>query len=41
MKKLKAREVVRMWIEIENHRQLSYFISLNPSGGHYVQKQKE
>lgn len=30
-----------MWIETENRRQLSYFIDLNPAGGHYIEEQKE
>ena len=41
MKKLETRELIRMWIEAENRRQLSYFISLNPTGGHYTAEQKE
>ncbi|NIO48342.1 MAG: hypothetical protein GTN73_02715 [Candidatus Aminicenantes bacterium] len=41
MKKLETRELIRMWIEAENRRELSYFISLNPTGGHYTVEQKE
>ena len=28
-------------IEAENRRQLSYFTSLNPTGGHYTAEQKD
>jgi hypothetical protein len=39
--KLSTRSLIRLWIEIENRRQLSYFQGLNPEGGHYTQEQKE
>ena len=39
--KLSTRSLIRLWIEAENHKQLSYFQSLNPKGGHYTQEQKE
>ena len=41
MKKLETRELIRMWIEAENRRQLFYFTNLNPEGGHYTSEQKE
>ncbi len=41
MKELETRELIRMWIEAENRRQLSYFTSLNPTGGHYTAEQKD
>jgi len=39
--KLSTKALIRSWIEVENHKQLSYFQSLNPKGGHYTQEQKE
>ncbi len=39
--KLSTKALVRLWIEIENRKQLSYFQSLNSKGGHYTQEQKE
>jgi len=39
--KLSTRALIRLWIAAENRKQLSYFKSLNPIGGHYTQKQKE
>ncbi|NIM91367.1 MAG: hypothetical protein GTO17_10525 [Candidatus Aminicenantes bacterium] len=41
MNKLETRELIRRWIEAENHEKLMYFISLNPEGGNYTLKQKE
>jgi len=41
MNKLETRELIRMWIEAKNSRQLLYFHDLNPRGGHYSAKQKE
>jgi len=38
---LSTKELIRLWIEEENRKQLSYFRSLNPKGGHYTQEQKE
>jgi len=39
--KLSIKALIRLWIEADNRKQLSYFKSLNPIGGHYTQKQKE
>jgi len=39
--KLSTKTLIRLWIEIENRKHLSYFQSLNLKGGHYTQKQKE
>lgn len=39
--KFSTRTLIRLWIEIENRKQLSYFQSLNPKSGHYTQEQKE
>jgi len=39
--KLSTKALIRMWIEMENRKQLSYFQSLNPKGGHYTKEQKE
>ena len=33
--------LIRLWIEAENRKQLSYFNGLNPDGGHYTAEQKE
>jgi len=38
--KLSTKALIRLWIESENRRKLSYFQSLNPKG-RYTQKQKE
>ncbi len=39
--KLSTRALIRLWIDAENRKQLLYFQSLNPKGGHYTQEQKE
>jgi phage antirepressor YoqD-like protein len=39
--KLSTKALIRLWIETENRKQLLYFKSLNPKGGHYTQEQKE
>ena len=39
--KLSTKALIRLWIEAENRKELSYFQSLNPKGGHYTQEQKE
>jgi len=39
--KLSTKALIRLWIEAENRKQLSYFNSLNPEGGHYTLEQKE
>ena len=39
--KLSTKALIRLWIEAQNRKQLSYFQSLNPKGGHYTQEQKE
>ena len=41
MKKIETRELIRMMIEAENRRQLSYFTSLNPTRRHYTSEQIE
>jgi hypothetical protein len=41
LEKLSTRTLIRLWIEAENRKQLSYFQRLNPKGGHYTQEQKE
>jgi len=38
---LSTKELIRLWIETENRRQLFHFRSLNPNGGHYTKEQKE
>jgi len=39
--KLSTKAVIRLLIEAENSKELSYFQSLNPKGGHYTEEQKE
>ena len=39
--KLSTKALIRLWIESENRKQLSYFNGLNPEGGHYTREQKE
>ena len=39
--KLSSKELIRLCIEAEKRRQLFYFQSLNPKGGHYTQEQRE
>ena len=39
--KLSTKALIRLWIEAENRKQLSYFNGLNPDGGHYTAEQKE
>ena len=38
---LSTKALIRLWIETENRKQLSYFNGLNPDGGHYTAEQKE
>ncbi len=38
--KLSTKALIRLWIVAENHKQLFYFNSLNPDGGHYTKEQK-
>ncbi|MDH4218027.1 MAG: hypothetical protein OEY18_16895 [Candidatus Aminicenantes bacterium] len=38
LEKLSTRTLIRLWIEAENRKQLSYFQRLNPKGGHYTQE---
>ena len=39
--RLSTKALIRLWIEVENRKQLSYFNALNPNGGHYTAEQKE
>ncbi len=39
--KLSTRALIKLWIGVENRKQLLYFRSLNPKGGHYTQEQKK
>ena len=39
--KLSKKALIRLWIEAENRKQLSFFNALNPDGGHYTAEQKE
>jgi len=38
--KLSTKALIRLWIEADNRKQLLYFQSLNPKGGHYTREQK-
>jgi len=38
--KLSTKALIRLWIVAENRKQLFYFNSLNPYGGHYTKEQK-
>ncbi len=39
--KLSTKELIRLYIEVENRKQLFYFNSLNPDGREYSPEQKE
>ena len=39
--KLSTKALIRLWIEAEKRKQLSYFNSLNTNGGQYTSEQKE
>jgi len=39
--KLSTKALIRLWIEAENRRQLSYFNSLNTNRRQYTSEQKE
>ncbi|MFB0565879.1 MAG: hypothetical protein ACETWK_09400 [Candidatus Aminicenantaceae bacterium] len=39
--KLSTKALIRLWIEVQNRKQLLYFQNLNPKGGHYTREQKE
>jgi len=38
---LSTRTLIRLWIKLENEKQLQYFNNLNPKGGNYSIKQRE
>ena len=39
--KLSTKALIRLWIEVENRKQLTYFNSLNKNRGQYTSEQKE
>jgi len=39
--KLSTKALIRLWIEVENRKQLAYFNSLNKNRGQYTSEQKE
>ena len=39
--KLSTKALIRLWIEVENRKQLLYFNNLNPDGGKYSTEQRE
>ncbi len=39
--KLSTNALIRLYIELENERERSYFYSFNPSGGCYTEDQKK
>lgn len=41
MNSIKKKALIKMWIEVENRRQLLYFISLNPKREYYADEQKK
>ena len=38
--RLSTRALIKLWIELENDKQMNYFNSLNSKGGHYSAEQK-
>jgi hypothetical protein len=39
--KLSTKALIRLWIEVENRKQLLYFNSINPDGRQYSTEQRE
>ena len=39
--RLSTKALIRLWIEVENRKQLTYFNSLNKNRGQYTSEQKE
>ncbi len=39
--KLSTKALIRLWIEVENRKQLTYFNSLSKNRGQYTSEQKE